>query len=185
MTEDSAPQSGRPRDKAYEQFVIQFARSEAAVRSYILSLVGDWNLAEDVLQQSCLVMWRKFEQFEAGSSFSAWALQIARYETLNVLKKKRRDRHIFNDEILHLMADEAMYEQPRLEAERRALTECMKKLDPRARSLLQSCYHDGDSVKRISERLDCSANSIYKALNRIRQSLFRCIQGLIDREGAA
>lgn len=185
MNQDVSTNSDGFVDDAYERFVVLFARSEAAVRSYILSLVADWNLAEDILQQSCLVMWRKFEQFELGSNFTAWALQIARFESLNVLKKRRRDRHVFNDEVLNLMADEAMFEQPRLESERRALSECIEKLDDRARVLLQSCYHDGDSVKEIASRMSCTPNSIYKALNRIRQNLFRCIQRVIDQGGAA
>ena len=38
--------------------------------------------AEDVLQEANLVLWRKFDQYQEGTNFFAWACQIIRYEVL-------------------------------------------------------------------------------------------------------
>ena len=50
---------------------------------YLMSLLGRWHDVQDVLQSSSLLMWRKFETYESGSNFVAWASTICFYEAKN------------------------------------------------------------------------------------------------------
>lgn len=66
---------------------------------YIYCLVHDFNDTEDLYQQTCLVMWRKFDEYEQGTQFLQWALRIAHFEVTNSLRQRRR-RAQFSQEFL-------------------------------------------------------------------------------------
>jgi RNA polymerase sigma-70 factor (ECF subfamily) len=62
----------------HEQFMALFVRHEPGIHSFLTSLLGNLTDAEEVMQETSMAMWKKFEQFEAGTSFRNWAFQIAR-----------------------------------------------------------------------------------------------------------
>jgi RNA polymerase sigma-70 factor (ECF subfamily) len=182
----SAPELHRadvPPD-AYESFVQLFARHEPGLRSFIRPLVSTWEDCDEVLQQTCLVLWRKFGEFEPGSDFAAWASTVARFEVLKHRRKLARDRLVFSEELLALLADEGAAEFARRERERRALDECVGRLQPLHRELIQRCYAGGTSIKEVAESLGRSATSLYKSLHRIRLSLLACVERALAEEPA-
>ena len=179
---------GRPSEtvapeELQEQFAALLARHHSALMGFLLSLVPHWPDAEDLLQQTSVVMWRKFGEFERGSDFMSWACQIARYHTLNHLRSRSRDRHVFSLELIENLADEGMADAEQYDAERVALRTCLTKLDARSRNLLGHCYQPGNTLRQVAESMGRTPNSIYKRLNRIREALLRCIRRTIAREG--
>jgi len=174
------------RDPLNPKFVMLFARSEPALHGYILSLLPNWADAEEVLQQTSVVLWRKFDQHdwrESNSGFAQWACRIAQYEVFNFRRKHRRDPHVFSDELVGLLAQEAIAETDQRDAERRALSGCLAKLADRDRDLVKHCYAEGTTIKQVADRMGCTANSVYKVLSRIRAALLRCIQATLAAEG--
>ena len=170
-------------DERHVRFTSLMSRHHASLMSFILSLVANWTDAEDLLQQTSVVMWQKFEEFNPDTSFVAWGMQIARYHTMNHVRKRARSRQVLSTEIVEKMADEGPGEAERLEAERVALRSCLQKLDTDSRGLLSRCYDAGGTIKQAAEQLRRTPNSIYKGLNRIRESLLRCILQTMTREG--
>lgn len=161
-----------------EQFVSLFVRNQASIFGYILSLLPKWSDAEDVLQQTSIVLWQKFDQFDQDdpdSDFARWACGVARYKVLNYRKKQGRDKHQFSEQLLEIIADESLNSITNLDAERRALADCLDKLQHRSRQLVRSCYEGSNSIKEIALQLGRTPNSIYKTLNRIREQLLHCI----------
>ena len=108
-----------------------------------------------------------------------WACQIARYTVLNFRKKHRRDRHVFSDKLIELLADEAVAETDQREAERRVLDDCLAKLPDNDRNLVRQCYAEETTIKQVACRTGRTANSLYKLLNRIRATLLHCIQQIL------
>ncbi|MBN1588921.1 MAG: sigma-70 family RNA polymerase sigma factor [Pirellulales bacterium] len=169
-----------------EQFVSLFVRNQWALFSYIFSLLPSWADAEDMFQQTSMILWRKFEQFDQKdpqSNFVHWACQIARFEVLNYMKKNRRDRHVFSDTLFEMLAEEGMSETARLENERRALAGCLDQLQTGHRRLIQQCYAGKDSVTQVAQWMGCTPNSLYKRLHRIRIALLRCIEQTLAAGG--
>jgi RNA polymerase sigma-70 factor (ECF subfamily) len=164
-------------DDAYERFTGLLTRHHAALMGFILSLRPNWADAEDLLQQASVVMWRKFPEFQPGTSFAAWACQIARFLVLNHVRKIARDPHVFSEELLDVMSREGAEDVDRLQAQRAALTRCLEKLDAKGRQILARCYEAGSSVKDVADRLGSTPNAIYKTLNRIREALLACVRG--------
>src|SRR5687768_8268835 len=168
----SASRSDQPPEQKelYESFVQVFARHEPGLRSFVRLLVPTWDDLDEVVQQTCIVMWRKYGEFESGTDFLSWACTIARFEVLKYRRARARDRHVFGEALIELLADEGGRESARRERERRALDTCIGQLDPRQRELIQRCY-SGVSIKDVAGSLGRSSTSLYKALDRIRRAL--------------
>jgi RNA polymerase sigma-70 factor (ECF subfamily) len=163
----------------YEQFVQLFVRHEPAIRGFVRSLFPAAQHADEILQETCLVLWRKFGEFEPGTDFLAWALTIARFEALKFRRKLARDRHVFSPDLLATLAEEAAAEIDRRQEERRALETCIQRLPQKQRDLIRAAYVPGVTIKEVAEQVGRSATSLYKALNRLRLLLLKCIQARI------
>jgi RNA polymerase sigma-70 factor (ECF subfamily) len=139
---------------------------------------------EEVVQQTSVVLWRKYGDFEPGTDFQIWACTIARFEVLKYRRARARDRHLFGEELISLLAEEGAEETARRERERRALDDCIQRLPPRQRELIERCYGGGMSIKEAAQSLGRSPTSLYKALDRIRLMLLKCIEGSLAQEAA-
>jgi RNA polymerase sigma-70 factor (ECF subfamily) len=181
MSTERHPQVAQPED-AYERFVQLFARHEPALRAFVRPLVPHWDDADEVLQQTCVVLWRKFAEFDAVSDFLAWACMIARFEVLKHRRRIARDRHVFSEELLQLLADEGAAEADSRQRERRALDHCLELLPAAQRELIQRCYGDAGAINAAAEALGRSATSVYKALRRVREVLLECIERRLAQE---
>jgi RNA polymerase sigma-70 factor (ECF subfamily) len=173
---DSADPGNIADMRRQEEFVLLYTKTSAALFSYILSLLPSWSDAEDVLQQTSLELWRKFREFEPGSDFMAWACRIARYKALTLIRSRRRDRHVFSLELVERIAEEGIAETQRLDAERKALNDCLQKLRASERELLQRCYAVGATIRQVAKEVGRTPNSLYKLINRIREALLHCIE---------
>jgi len=167
----------------HEEFMALFVRHEPAIHSFLTSLLADLAEAEEVMQETSVVMWKKFGQFRAGTSFRNWAFQIARFEAMNFRRKRQRDRHLFSDELLQLLADDAAQHAAQLEEERRVLAHCVAKLDPSDRRVLSGCYREDSTIKQYAESVGRTPNAVRKHLARIRTALSLCVRKTLGLEG--
>jgi RNA polymerase sigma-70 factor (ECF subfamily) len=165
------------------EFAERLRREQSRLYNYIHSLVRDLNDADDLFQQTTLVLWKKFGEFDSQRSFFAWACGVARLEVANFLRGRGRQRLYFSDD-LNLLLIEAQAEVRSDEAEdrRAALARCVEKLRQRDRELLQECYGEGEGVQAAANRHGRSPQSVYNSLRRIRRALFECIARTLAAE---
>ncbi len=167
----------------HEKFTELLRVHHTQLFGYLYALVQDIDHAEDLYQQTCLVLWKKFHQYEDGTSFFSWARTTARYEVMNFIRKTQRRRAHFSEEFQVELA--AVYEEidtDTMDARREALRGCMEKLDEDDRRLVEMCYADNRTFKQVAEQLDRPAKSVYDALGRIRRSLLKCITLALAKE---
>jgi RNA polymerase sigma-70 factor (ECF subfamily) len=144
---------------------------------YIYSLVRDLDDADDLFQQTSLVLWDKFGQFDCSKSFINWACGVARFEVLNFFRTRSRKRLYFSDELnLALVEAHESLEHEHLEERRSALAGCMIKLRQKDRELLEACYQRSASLPEVARAWGRSTHSIHNSLRRIRRVLFECVQ---------
>jgi RNA polymerase sigma-70 factor (ECF subfamily) len=165
------------------EFAALLRRHQTRLYAYIHSLVRDLNDADDLFQQTTLILWKKFAEFDAARSFFSWACGIARLEVANFLRGRGRQRLYFSDD-LNLLLIEAQADVPdeELECRRDALARCVEKLRQRDRELLQECYGGAAGVHEAAGRRGRSTQSVYNSLRRIRRALFECIGRTLERE---
>ena len=150
--------------------------AHALLLRYIISMVGNRHDAEDVLQSTSVVMWRRFGTFEPGTNFVAWATTVAFYEVRNFQRVTGRSRVEFDDELMRTLAAERATHVLAWPARMEALEVCMQKLEPADRALIQAIYTEGCEVAALGERLGKAPQTIYNKLSFIRRALAECVQ---------
>jgi len=158
------------------EFVQLFTRSQRRLYLYILAQVPNPVEAEEILQETNLVIWRKCEQFEPGTNFFAWSSRIASYEVLKFRERRRRDKLLFSQSFLDAVSRDVAENDDRLEEQRKALNICLGKMRAADRELIRQRYASGKNGKAVAEALGRPANSVYQSLGRIRRALLQCIK---------
>ncbi len=162
-----------------EIFITLLAENQRKIYSYILSAVSRRNVADDIMQQTLLLLWRNFSRYEAGTNFAAWAKEIAKYEIFNYRKKKAKDCILDYDALEKVM--EASVELVKTSDMRiDALEGCLKKLSEKNRSLINYRYYEGFSCRKISKEFNCPVSTIYKTFARMHTSLHECVRRTMD-----
>ncbi len=156
--------------------------------SYVLALVGNRHLADDLFQSACLELWRLRDRFESGTDFGAWARSVARYQVLRHWRKASREKVSFSSAAVERI--EAAYAESTNEAEsakvqRKALEACLEMLSGSERELLRRRYQGGVSVRGLAAETGRTENAIKMALVRLRQKLGKCVRSRIVMEASS
>ncbi len=177
--------SASNQDGGHESYVLRILDCQGQLYAYILSLVLNRDRARDLLQQTNVVLLEKESDFEPGSNFGAWACKVAYYEVLTYRRRFSRDRHLFNDQLLALIAEDA--ETLTAESEQRldALRKCLSELSDAQRELVQARYSSGGSVQKIAEENQRKPGTVSVELHRIRNALANCINRRLESSSQA
>jgi RNA polymerase sigma-70 factor, ECF subfamily len=171
-------------DQRRDAFARLFAKYDRWLFGYLVTLVANPADAEEVFQEVCVVVWRLYDQFELGTDFVKWVSVIAHNQVRKFRRESRRGGFQLSDETCERLAADAARGADLFDFRRDALRKCLGKLPRRERQLVDRCYnHSAGSFKAIAEDLGRPANTIYKALNRIRRSLHECIDRTLASEG--
>lgn len=154
------------------------ASHQAALHRFILSLLADRTLANDVLQETNLVLWRKAAEYDPERPFLAWAFGIARHQVMAARRDAGRDRHVFSDQLVELLADEHPVDEATPMEE--ALEHCLGKLPGPQRELILARYQPGASVQDLASTHEKSPGALSVLLLRIRKLLEDCIERRLD-----
>lgn len=173
-----------PPDRA-SQLMRLITEHQRRIFGYIYTLVPDRQDAQDILQETSVVICEKFDQFRPGTDFAAWACQIAYWEVRRARQKFARSKVIFNQEVVDAIAETAAELLPEMGARHEALAKCLQKLHPRDRELLLTRYEPGSGVEEAAQRSGRSLVAAYKALARLRKLLLDCVTNQLSLEGAA
>jgi RNA polymerase sigma-70 factor, ECF subfamily len=126
-----------------------YARHRIPLYRWLLRIVRNETVAEDLLSDVFLDVWRQAASFEGRASVSTWLLAIARYKALSA----RRARVDMEDErITSTIADPA--DTPAALQEKRRgelLRESLAKLSPEHSEVIDLVYYHGKSVKEVAE----------------------------------
>ena len=165
------------------EFAELVRQHQSQLFGYIHSLLRNLNDADDLFQQTTLVLWKKFAEYDRQRSFLSWACGVARFEIANFLRARNRQRLYFTDELnLLLIETHEELQADEIEDRRQALVQCAAKLRENDRELLNDCYGDSSGVAAVAQRRGRSAQSVHNSLRRIRRALFECIRRALDHE---
>jgi RNA polymerase sigma-70 factor, ECF subfamily len=182
---------GTPHDRdaessnKYRLFLRLFLQNERRVYAYIFTLVHNQIDSDDVLQETSLVLWEKFDALHPPDDFAAWACRIAYFKVLDLSKKRQRSRVLFGRDLLDRLAETAIEQASALQLDERreALAGCIAKLNPRDRDLLGWRFAEGGSTRSAAAQAGKRVEAVYKSLARIRQTLFDCVTRALEQRG--
>jgi len=165
-----------------EEFVQLVTKHQQRVFLFIYSLVHNEVDADEVLQETNLVLWRKFDEFQAGTDFRAWAFQIAFHKVQAFRERQGRQKLRFGDVFQRKIAEVAAQSPDDYDEHRAALAGCLQKLPHRDRELIELRYQAAASVKSIARKTGRQVDAVYKALLRIRRLLYDCVRRTLAQE---
>lgn len=150
---------------------------------YIGSIVRNATLAEDVFQDTAILILQKREQLQDAAKFPEWARSVARFEAVNALCKQRKAPHALDESVLnslevHWNEADAQGDSDALEA----LRSCSERLTARTQKLLELRYGQSISSKEIAARMGQPVNTVYVALSRAHRTLAECIKLQLARQ---
>lgn len=158
--------------------------AQPTVSAYVASLVRDFCDRDDVLQDTAVAVLESFERYDPSRPFVAWALGVARNQVGLYLRRRGRERLAFDTETVEQLA--AAFERVGPAETRRldALRECLARLEGRARQLCELRYERDLKPQSIADAVGMTANSVAKALERVRAQLRTCIEQRAALEGS-
>jgi RNA polymerase sigma-70 factor (ECF subfamily) len=178
------PSGGESESSKVEKFATLLATCQRQVFLYVMGLVHHAADAEEVLQETNLVLWRKFHEYQPATEFGRWACSVAYYEVLKLREKKMRHQQLFSNEFVESLAAAGPPSADALQSRREALQGCLAKLNQEDRQLILSRYQPAANTRSVAKSLGRSAQGTRRALHRIRTALLACIERTLSREGA-
>jgi len=159
------------------EFITLLTGSQSRLFAYVLSLVGNRQQAQDIMQETNIVLWRKASQFRPGTNFGAWMLKVAYYQVMEHRRKlNKQAMFVADDEFLTTLAEEAEESCEMLEHQQAALANCLEKLPDRQRDIVRRRYTEGASIKAVAGQLGLAASAIKQTLFRARTNLIECVR---------
>jgi RNA polymerase sigma-70 factor, ECF subfamily len=153
-----------------------FARHRVAVYRWLLRLVNEEALAEDLLSEVFLDVWRQAASFEARASVSTWLLAIARYKALSA--RRRRTDAALDDRALSV-ADPADGPELVLENKMRAdlVRQCLAKLSPEHGEVIDLVYYHDKSVEEVARIIGIPEATVKTRMFYARKKLAELVSG--------
>lgn len=159
------------RSERHKEFLPLLVTHKDMLYQYILIMVPFQTIAEDILQDTIIILWEKFDDFTVGTSFPAWAKAIA----LNKVREYRRKRDFpcFDSELLELLSSE----NPKPQADNRLslLQTCLGKLSKSESEVTHLRFFKEMKVVKIAESWGKTPDYVYRMLGRILRKLKQCI----------
>lgn len=163
---------------AHKRFLSEFLRHRDGVYAFVMVLVRDRALVEDIFQEVSLILWDKFGEYQEGTNFGAWARQVALNVVRNARRRESRIRALLNAvaEDAVLAAFGRVEEKLGEEELRTKLKGCMDALSRGARGLIELRYFEELGLGEIARRLGRTMAGVNSGLCKVRSALEVCLR---------
>lgn len=168
-----------------ENLILLLTQHQEALFRYIFSLVPCEADARDILQETSVALFRKFDQYDATRPFLPWAYRFAYLQVQKHREKSARSPLLFSEDVMDLLANERTHIEPQLDERLRLLDGCLGKLTPQDKELVTSRYALRQSAEDMMQRFDMSRRTLFRNLELLRQRLHECVTHQLQKEGLA
>lgn len=168
-----------------QQFLSLFLRSEREIFRYVAALVPNVADAEDIVQQTAIVLWEKFYAYDPTQPFTPWACRFALNKARQWIERRQRWQALLEGGLADELAQRREELRPELESRLKHLERCLGKLPKTQRALVEAYYYHRAKIEQISNESGRTVAATYKALQRVRESLLACVDSAAKAEGTA
>lgn len=177
------------KQKTNKWFEIFVKEHQQSLFRYLLSMTGDKDFAEEIMQETFIVTYKKVTSGTHIDNFSAWLRSVARNLVMSEKRKSKRLRFVRMQHVQlvldNLHANEVDSSRDVLKEQINALNMCLKKLKNRIREMLELYYDESLNSREIAERMGQRPDSVRHALSKARNVLLRCVEKKISQVGGA
>lgn len=164
-----------------ERLASLWTQAQPAVGAYLSTMLPDYHRRQEVLQNTAVVLVRKFADYDEDRPFAAWAIGVARLELLKHRSKLADERVVFGDALLAAAADRFAETHDTQGLTEEALEACLGQLTERSRKLLKLRYTADLPTEQIAQQVGAKHSAVRVALHRVRKTLRDCIDSRLGR----
>ena len=161
---------------AQQQFLSLFLRSEREIFRYVAVLVPNVADAEDIVQQTALALWEKFDAYDPSQPFTPWACRFALNKSKQWIERRQRWQALLEGGLAEELAQRREELRPEFETRLKHLEACLGKLPAEQRFMVEGYYYRRDGIEKLAQEAGRTVAAAYKTLQRIRQALQTCIE---------
>ena len=151
---------------------------QKSLYAFILSMIPNKSEAEDILQETNLILCQKAGEYDPNKHFQGWAFKIARFQMMKHLTNSKRNKIQFSTDLLEEVASEE-FDSRKIQAAQKALSIFYGLLPKSMQSIAKMRFKEELSLKIISKSVNRPLGAISSTLFRIRQKLVDCVEDKI------
>ena len=161
---------------------VLFARHNVRIYRFVMRLVSDAALAEDLVSEVFLEVWRKAGRFEGRSQVSTWLLAIARYKANSQLRNRSVDQ--LDEQMAETIEDPA--DNPEEIMAKRdqgaVMRNCLEQLSPAHREIIDLVYYHEKSMEEVARIMQVPEGTVRTRMFYARKRLAELLRAQgIDR----
>ena len=168
----------------------QFLRHQSEFMAYLMAITRSYEIAEEVFQNSAVVVMEKASSGEIIRDFRAWSKEVVRRQAFAFLQdaeRKRAKTTLIEPSLLDQITTIFVQDQgteDRVHLETQALRKCIAQVDSTQRELLALRYAKRLSFQQIAGKVERTEAAVQRALSRLRKRLYDCVRSRLAAEGA-
>ena len=171
-----SPNSFGDANAAQQRFLALFLRSEREIFRYVAALVPNVIEAEEIVQQTALALWEKFDSYDPARPFTPWACRFALNKAQQWMERRQKWQALLAGGLAEELAQRREVLAPELERRLVHLEDCVAKLPEDQRALVKGYYYRRLGIEALAVESGRSVQATYKFLQRIRLALKQCVE---------
>lgn len=165
------------------EFLRGLGASYRDICAAVLSIVGNRTDADDVVQEVCVLLWQRYEEFESGTNFRKWACAFAfNIAKAHVRRRRRQLGYGLSDQALIRLARLQEAGSELFELRREVMRDCVEKLREKDRRFLMRCYGRQTTLVEYARSTKTPLDSLYTRLKRLRRQVVDCVHRTLKRD---
>jgi RNA polymerase sigma-70 factor (ECF subfamily) len=139
---------------------VLFQRHNVRVYRFVLRLVGNPSVAEEIVSEVFLNVWRRAGSFDRKCQVTTWLLAIARHKALSMLR--RRPEAQLDEDLAATIADPGEDAETVLDKKKRSkiIRACLMQLSPSHREIIDLVYYHEKSVDEVARIVDAPKSTV-------------------------
>jgi RNA polymerase sigma-70 factor (ECF subfamily) len=171
-----SPHSFGDATAAQQRFLALFLRSEREIFRYVAVLVPNVIEAEEIVQQTALALWEKFDSYDPAKPFTPWACRFALNKARQWMERRQKWQALLADGLAEELARRREELAPELERRLVHLEGCVAKLPEEHRAVVEGYYYHRLEIEALAAESGRTVDATYKMLQRIRLALRQCVE---------
>ncbi len=168
------------RKTRFETLVVEH---HVQLRAFVRSLAVNPDWVDDVSQEAFLTAYREWSSYDESRNFGKWIRGIAANIVRNEIRKDAHRHRLLHTELAEILLSRQIESKDVTEPlTLEAVKECLGKLTPTSRKVVQARYRDGESAPEIAQKFEFSPANVRQMLVRIRRQVRQCVELRMPRE---
>ena len=164
---------------AQQRFLALFLRSEREIFRYVAVLVPNVIEAEEIVQQTALALWEKFDSYDPARPFTPWACRFALNQARQWMERRQKWQILLADGLAEELARRREDLAPELERRLVHLEGCVAKLPGEQRTVVEGYFYRRLGIEALAKESGRTVEATYKKLQRIRSALRQCLENAV------